>query len=337
MTTSLFAYSRKGLETAKAIAACIGGETVLFTAERLAGDGAEPIPRPSRDFFAERFASCGALIFVCSCGIAVRSVAPFVRSKTADPAVLAVDELGRFVIPLLSGHIGGANALAERIAAAIGAVAVVTTATDSNGRFSVDEWAAQNGFHLSDMGAAKAVSAAILERDVPILSDLPIAGELPPGLMRGEGETGIYVTYTTGEPFRTTLRVVPPCVSLGIGCRKGVPKEAIREAVDAVLSENGVDPHAVKTVASIDLKSGEAGLLDWCREAGLPVSFYSAEELNAARGPVSSSEFVRSVTGVDCVCERAALMGAERLIISKTARQGVTIAAALIDTEVRFG
>ena len=73
--------------------------------------------------------------------------------------------------------------------AAIGAVAVVTTATDSNGRFSVDEWAAQNGFHLSDMGAAKAVSAAILERDVPILSDLPIAGELPPGLMRGEGRT----------------------------------------------------------------------------------------------------------------------------------------------------
>ena len=337
MTTSLFAYSKKGLETAKAVAACIDGETELFTSERLAGDGAEPIPSPSRDFFAGRFASCGALIFVCSCGIAVRSVAPFIRSKKSDPAVLAIDELGRFVIPLLSGHIGGANALAQRIAAAIGAAAVVTTATDSNGRFSVDEWAARNGFYLSDMGAAKAVSAAILERDVPILSDLPIDGGLPSGLTRGEGETGIYVTYTTGEPFRTTLRVVPPCVNLGVGCRKGVSKETIREAVEAVLSENGIDPRAVRSVASIDIKSGEAGLLDWCREAGLPVSFYSSEELNAVRGPVSASEFVRSVTGVDCVCERAALMGAERLIITKTARQGVTVAAALIDTEVRFG
>jgi cobalt-precorrin 5A hydrolase len=337
MTTSLFAYSKKGLETAKTVAGCIDGETALFTSERLAGNGAMPIPSPSHDFFAERFASCGALIFVCSCGIAVRSVAPFVRSKTADPAVIAVDELGRFVIPLLSGHIGGANALAKRIAAAIGAVAVVTTATDSNGRFSVDEWAARNGFYLSDMDAAKAVSAAVLERDIPILSDLPVTGELPPGLMFGEGETGIYVTYTTAEPFRTTLRVVPPCVSLGVGCRKGVPKETIRAAVDAVLSENGVDPHALRSVASIDLKSGEAGLLDYCREAGLPVSFYSSEELNAVRGPVSASDFVRSVTGVDCVCERAALMGAEKLIINKTARQGVTVAAALIDTEVHFG
>ena len=337
MTVSLFAYSKKGVETARRIAACLEGDAEIFTAERLAGDCVMPIPSPSRDFFAERFASCDALIFVCSCGIAVRCVAPFVRSKTEDPAVLAVDELGRFVIPLLSGHIGGANALAQRIASAVGATPVITTATDANGRFSVDEWAARCGYHLSDLGAAKAVSAAILEGDVPLVSDLPVAGELPPGLKYGGGETGIYVTYTTGEPFRTTLRVVPPCVRLGIGCRKGVSKEAIRAAVESVLSENGVDPHAVRSVASIDLKSGEAGLLDYCREAGLPVTFYSSGELNAVQAVASSSEFVRSVTGVDCVCERAALVGADRLIINKTARQGVTVAAALMETEVRFG
>ncbi|MBQ2062011.1 MAG: cobalt-precorrin 5A hydrolase [Oscillospiraceae bacterium] len=337
MTASLFAYSKKGVETAKRIAACLEGETELFTAERLAGDGVRPIPKPSRDFFAGRFGSCDALVFVCSCGIAVRSVAPFVRSKTEDPAVLAVDELGRFVIPLLSGHIGGANALAERIARAIGAVPVVTTATDSNGRFSADEWAAQNGYYLSDMDAAKAVSAAILEGDVSVASDFPVAGDLPSGLTYGDGPLGVYVTFTTGAPFGTTLRLVPPCVQLGIGCRKGISKEAIGAAVETVLSENGVDPHAVRSVASIDLKSGEQGLLDYCREAGLPVSFYSSAELNAVRETVSSSEFVKSVTGVDCVCERAALTGADRLIVKKTARQGVTVAAALIHTEVRFG
>ena len=296
-----------------------------------------PIPKPSSDFFGERFASDEALIFVSSCGIAVRSIAPHIKSKTTDPAVVAIDETGRFVISLLSGHIGGANALAKRIAEAIAAVPVITTATDANGRFSVDSWAAEHGFAISDMTAAKAVSAAILEGDVPVKSDFPIKGELPAGLAFSEGDTGVYITYRTDEPFKTTLRLIPKCVVLGIGCRRGISKEAIENAVKTVLSVSGIDPRAVISAASIDLKKDEAGLLEFCREAGLPVKFYSAECLNGVQEAVSSSDFVKSVTGVDCVCERAALVKAGKLIIKKTAADGVTIAAALVNTEVSFG
>ena len=334
---TLFAYSRKGMETARRIGGALSGELRFYTAERLAGDGFLPIPKPSAPLYGEAFGASEALVFVSSCGIAVRSVAPFVKSKTTDPAVIAVDETGRFAVSLLSGHLGGANALAERIAEAIGAVPVITTATDSNGRFSVDSWAKAQGLAISDMEAAKAVSAAVLEGDVPIRSDFPVTGELPAGLRYGEGGTGVYITYRTAEPFDRTLRLIPKCVLLGIGCRRGTPKDAIASAVGAALSENGIDPRAVRSAASIDLKKDEAGLLEYCREKGVPVDCYSAAELNAVRGDFTPSEFVKSVTGVDNVCERAALIGADELIIGKTAANGVTVAAALIKTEVRFG
>ncbi len=333
---TLFAYSKKGIETARRIGERLSGELRFYTAERLACEGFLPIPKPSAPLYEEAFSASEALVFVSSCGIAVRSIAPFIKSKTTDPAVVAVDETGRFAVSLLSGHLGGANALAERIASALGAVPVITTATDSNGRFSVDSWAKMQGLAISDMGMAKAVSAAVLEGDVPIKSDFQVIGELPAGLKTGEGETGVYVSYRTAEPFKRTLRLIPKCVVLGIGCRRGTPKEAIENAVRTALSENGIDPKAVKSAASIDLKKDEEGLNEYCRENGLSISFYSAAELNAVRGDFTPSGFVKSVTGVDNVCERAALLGADELIIKKTAANGVTVAAALQKTEVRF-
>ena len=147
---------------------------------------------------------------------------------------------------------------------------------------------------------------------------------------------GILLDWKKATPFDTTLRLTPKILHLGIGCRKGTPKEAISGAVEAVLSENQIDRKAVKCCASIDLKAQEAGLLDFCREAGLPVEFYSAEQLNAVPGDFTPSAFVRSVTGVDNVCERAALLGAETLIIKKTAKDGVTVALAAEHWEVSF-
>ncbi len=337
---TLFAYSKKGIETARRIGETLSDELRFYTAERLAEGKFLPIPKPSAPLYEEAFNSSDALIFVSSCGVAVRSIAPYIKSKTSDPAVIAADETGRFVISLLSGHLGGANALSERIAESIGATPVVTTATDSNGLFSVDAWAKNNGFAISDMGIAKAVSAAILEREVPFISDFEIKGALPKGLCGGEeGDIGVYATYAdeSAEPFSKTLRLIPKCVVLGIGCRRGTPAERIKYAVDKALAYNGIDIRAVKQVCSIDLKKDEAGLCGYCREAGLPVSFYSAEELEAVKGDFTSSGFVRSVTGVDNVCERAAMKCADELIIRKTAENGVTVAAALQKTEVRFG
>ena len=338
MRAALFAYSRRGMETGRKVREALGEETVCFAPERLAGEEYAPIPKPSRDFYGEKFRESELLIFIGSCGIAVREIAPFVASKTSDPAVICLDEGGNFVISLLSGHIGGANALTRRLAEQLGATPVVTTATDVNGKFSVDTWATENGCALSDLKAAKAVSAAILERPVPLKSDFPIRGKLPPGVVAGDsGKVGICLTWGTEEPFDVTLRLIPKVLHLGIGCRKGISAQAVEEAVSQVLESYAIDRRAIARAASIDLKAQEGGLLEVCEKNHWPVTFYTAQELLAVEGSTASSAFVKSVTGVDNVCERAALAGAERLLIEKTALGGVTVALAAEHWEVDFG
>ena len=338
MKLAVFAYSRRGCETAELVLGCFpDAERRAFAPERIAAGGFAPAGRPAVEFYGGQFRWADAMVFVGACGIAVREIAPHVRDKKTDPAVLCVDELGQFVIPLLSGHIGGANALALELAAQIGAVPTVTTATDINHRFSVDAWAKRQGLIIDSMPAAKAVSAAILERDVPLRSDFPVRGSLAPGLIAGaDGEVGIAVTCGTEEPFGTTLRLIPQVLHLGLGCRRNTPKEAIAEAVETVLRQHGIDRRSIRCAASIDLKADEAGLLAFCRENGWPVTFYSAEELLRVEGDFTPSEFVRSIAGVDNVCERAAALGAERLIVRKTAQNGVTVAIAAEKYEVCF-
>ena len=148
---------------------------------------------------------------------------------------------------------------------------------------------------------------------------------------------GICVSWRQGGPFDVSLALSPKVVRLGIGCRRGAGREAIEAAVSSVLEDWDICPQAVKCVCSIDLKRDEPGLLDFCRERGWPAEFYAAGELAAVEGDFTHSDFVRAVTGVDNVCERAALLGAEKLIVRKTARDGVTVAAAVEHWEVRFG
>lgn len=340
MKLAVFAFSRRGLETAARVRAALAGpedDCPIYAPERLAGEGTVPIEPPLAAFVGPAFRQRDALIFVGACGIAVRGIAPHVRDKTTDPAVLSVDELARFVIPLLSGHIGGANALAARLAEALGAIAATTTATDINNRFSVDAWAAAQGLHIDDIKAAKAVSAAILEGPVPLCSDLPIVGELPPGVTAGEsGPVGVCVSCRQRRPFDTTLLLVPKAVRLGVGCRRGTAATDIRALVDEALEAHQIHPAAVKAVGSIDLKQDEPGLLAYCREQGWPVEFYTASRLEAVEGAFTPSDFVRRTTGVDNVCERAAALGGGELVIRKTAGRGVTVAAAIERYEVRF-
>lgn len=338
MKIAVFAYSRQGCKTARRVIEYFAGQEIqAYTMARFEEPGFGAICRPSKDFYGPIFSSVDAIVFVGSVGIAVREIAPHVRDKATDPAVISIDELGRFSVPLLSGHIGGANALALDLANALGAIPVITTATDINKKFSVDAWAARKGLVIASLSRAKAVSAAILEQDVPLKSDYPIVTNLPGGVVLADsGDVGIRISVYREGPFAKTLRLIPKILHLGIGCRKGTPVETIREAVDEVLLEHNIDQRAIKCAASIDLKAEEAGLLQYCGEQKLPVTFYTAEELKAVPGEFTPSAFVKSITGVDNVCERSALIGAEKLIVRKTALNGVTVALAAEHMEVRF-
>ena len=339
MKLAVFAYSRRGCETAGRIMKALPqAEIQAFTMEKYLVEGFRPLEKPGEAFYGRIFSQVDAMVFVSSCGIAVRQIAPHVRDKKTDPAVICVDELGKFAISLLSGHIGGANDLTLYLAEQLQAVPVVTTATDINGKFSVDAWAARNGCGISDMKAAKAISARILEKPVGLLSRFPVRTGLPSGVQEASGgDLGILLSWQEESPFTQTLRLIPPVLHLGIGCRKGIAQEAITHAVEQVLQDYRIDRRAIRCAASIDLKAQEQGLLDFCKAAGIPITFYSAQELNAVPGEFTKSQFVSSITGVDNVCERAAMLGADRLIVKKTACNGVTVAVAEENWEVYFG
>ncbi len=320
---AVLSFSDRGADTARRVKDALGGawETELYAPR---GDLKEKT--------AELFPAVDALIFVGACGIAVRAVAPYVVSKTSDPAVLVLDERGSFVISLLSGHIGGGNALTEALAAALGAVPVVTTATDVNRRFSVDAWAARQGLVIESMDLAKKYSASILKEDLPFTSDEPLEGAPPAGTFPGEtGALGFAVTVRDESPYTETLRLIPTVLHVGIGCRRGTPAEAIRAAVEDAFRENGLLLSAVAAFASIDVKADELGLLSYAEETGREIRFFSAEQLRAAPGEYSASAFVANTVGVDNVCERAAVLSAGEgagLLVRKIGRNGVTVAVA---------
>ena len=341
MRAAIFFFSRKGRETALGVAECLNDEGYsceLYAPAKYAGIGAKTINGSLRTFTGPIMkGGVDAIVFIGACGIAVRSIAPYIKSKTVDPAVICIDECKKFAISLLSGHIGGGNRLTAIIAEGVGAVPVITTATDINGRFSVDAWAAENGFKISSMEAAKRVSAAILEENVPICADVPMTGALPAGLRRGDGEIGICVSDRKSRPFKDTLFIIPRVLKVGIGCRRATPCEDIETAVREVFENSGLDFRAVKEIASVTLKSDEEGLLEFCAKHKLPLSFYTPEELMAVEGQFSASEFVKNTVGADNVCERSAVLGGNMLIVPKTARNGVTVAVAEAKWEVQFG
>ena len=338
MRLSILAFTRRGCALARRVNLTLGAEeTRMMTMEKFGEPDFEPYHPPLTEAVGPLFAWCDQLVFIGSTGMAVRGIAPWVRDKKTDPGVLVIDEGGTFVIPLLSGHIGGANALARHLAAALGAQSIVTTATDVEGKFSVDTWATEHGLHIGSMALAKAVSAAILEGPVPIRCERRLPDNLPAGLVPGDtGELGIYVGVHTEKPFVKTLCLTPKVLLLGLGCRRGTPKQAIAQAVERVLAENNLNPAALRAAASIDLKADEQGLLECCRDLNIPVAFFSAEALRAVPGEFTPSQFVSSVTGVDNVCERAAVKLGGTRIVKKTACQGVTVAVAEKDWEVSF-
>lgn len=304
------------------------------------GGTEERLAVPDIDRFAQKgFAEYDGLLFVGACGIAVRAIAPYVESKLTDPAVVVLDERGEYAVPVLSGHLGGANRLAKTLADLIAAQAVITTATDINGMFAVDVWAKEQGLSIITPKAIQAVSSAVLSgREIGFDSDFPYTGNLPAQLTEKKaGALGLCVSAKIRHPFAVTLLCVPRTVTIGIGCRKGIAEELLEQAICQRLEQENIPLAAVEQVCSIDRKKEEPAILAFCRKYRLPFCCYTADELSSVPGEFRPSAFVQKTVGVDNVCERAAILGSGgRLILSKTVENGVTIAAATRNFQLTF-
>ena len=338
---AILAFSEQGYELAEQLAealsagACEKQGPATAGAEQAGDLQCEAFrsgqPEGAMEWTAKHFLEEDALIYVGACGIAVRAIAPHVKDKTKDPAVCVMDERGMHVISVLSGHLGGANDLTRRIAKLTGADPVITTATDRNGVFAVDEWAKRQHARIQNPGKIKGVSSVLLAGGtVRIKSDWPIEGELPGGVTLTQ-EPDYDVLFTTRTGGKDVLRVIPRILVLGVGCKSGTPQEKLEEAFRAVMAKGSVYEEAFCLVTSIDRKAQEEGLLSFCKAHALPLQVYSAEELRQVRGNFSSSAFVQKITGVDNVCERSAVLGSGgKLFLKKDAGNGVTMAAAVM-------
>lgn len=283
------------------------------------------------------FGKVKALLFIGAAGIAVRAIAAHVRGKASDPAVLVLDENGAYVIPLLSGHLGGANELARYIAQTLSALPVITTATDVNGVWAVDDWARKQGLFIDNPQSIKWISARLLAGEaIPAKSLFPLADDLPAGLIIDENEYDILFTWRN-RGRKQALRLIPPVVTLGVGCKKGVSAATLAEAYQMTLAKAGCHEAAVCQVCSIDMKAQETGLLEFCAGRGLPLVCFNAAQLAALPGSYTGSEFVQKITGVDNVCERASIAGSNGVLLSsKNAGNGVAMALAIKPYTVSF-
>lgn len=296
-------------------------------------------PENLKEWCRGHFETQDAILFIGALGIAVRTIAPFIQNKKTDPAVLVMDEKAKHMISVLSGHLGGGNELTIQLSSLMGAEPVITTASDVNGKIAIDVFAKKNQLYISDMQKAKRIAAMIVaEEPVSFQCDGNIEGQVPLELTADDehAKGRVIVSACEEESDENSLLLVPQAFILGIGCKKGKTAQEIERAVLDVLNEKKLFIQAVGELASIDLKSEEKGLLDFAKKYDIKTYFYTAEELKRVPGTFEESSFVSKVTGVDNVCERAAVCHTIRenedadpkrdLIIHKVKKEGVTIA-----------
>ena len=279
--------------------------------------------RVSEDVYkwtSDNFSEGNALIFVGAIGIAVRALSGLPKDKLSDCPVLVIDDAGRFVIPVLSGHAGSANKLAEIITSLIDAIPVITTSSDVNGVFSVDTFAVENRLTIAEKAGIKKVTSRALENKKVTLS----IKDYPPR----EPVDVIVADETDAEHL---LLLKPKMYTVGLGMKKDKDPDEVEKFFLETIKQNGLDVSDIYALCTIDIKEDEPAVLNLRDKYRIPVLSFDAELLKKAPGEYTASEFVRETTGVDNVCERSAVLGAgtgSKLVLKKIAKDGMTVAIA---------
>ena len=318
MKTAVLCFSPQGTALAKK----------YFSEEDLYGkDFQRPI---KKEAFGEIFSTYERIVFIGAAGIAVRYMAPFVEDKRRDPAVVVIDPLGRYVIPLLSGHLGGANGYALELAKTMGAEAVLTTASDSLGFEAIDVFAQKENVAFDDMVAMKNVAAAMVAgREILWYSEEISLPKYPhikrvSSVEEADAEDGVVVSKRDVE-INSGLQLVPRRIHLGIGSKKGTDSEALVAFIKKTLKAYAIHPAAVAAIHTIDIKKEEPAIVYAAKELGVPLKIYTAEELARNEDRCSGSDFVKATVGVSSVSCTAAYMGGEAMIAEKICEGGFTL------------
>ncbi len=349
----IFYFTGRGESIATKVAS-LSQHSFIYSKEELIKAGG--LKKKVASLFRNNPKTGRAMVFVSATGIAVRVIAPNLKDKATDPAVVVVDDHANFAISLVSGHLGGANELALEIGRITGATPIITTATDIAGLPCIEDLSKRFSFTIEDTRKIKLYNAAILRGEKIRVVDgnkerlasmkgafAPVKDAClsSPFLFRQKVKTGpdaddlTVIVSTMIHPAGATkksLLLRPKEFVVGMGCRKGVTIKEVREAFDKTLEEYGISPLSVANFATTEIKSEEKGLLGFARQAGLEIDFIDSQGLwKASEGRVPN-KVVIDRTGLPGVAEEAALAssGAKKLWIKKRKFKRVTIAAARI-------
>lgn len=275
-----------------------------------------------------------AIVFISATGIAIRMISPYIKNKKVDPAVLVIDDQGRFIIPLLSGHLGGANELSKKITELFPkSTLVITTASDSRGFISPDLFAKDMGFYFYNEEKLTEFTSAMVEGEkIYLYSEVEINWDYPNFIRIDslenikDSEKLIYISSRKISGKYNYLQIIPKNLHLGIGCRRGVSSKLMREFVEEVFKDNKLLPEAIETISSIDLKSDEEGILELAQEYKAKTIFYRTEELQEVEYMFEISEFVRKTVGTGSVAEASCYLTSKNIIVDKKNGPSMTLA-----------
>ncbi len=348
---AIVALTRRGTETGLRLHRAFGDSTLYAPARFLPADppaDTEGYTLSVRQVLHRAFRRHSAMVCIMASGIVVRELAPVLRSKHTDPAVVVMDEQGRNAISLLSGHKGGANLLAQRIAQLLGGRAILTTASDGQRLPALDLLGERYGWQLEAGGDMTAVIAAMVNGepvgvfqdggDETWLADLPPhATRHPTGeaLIAARPNAAIIVSprILPADLRRTIARVIvyrPPVLAVGVGCNRGTPAEEIISAVTETLAQAELSPLSIVTLATIEDKADEIGLLEACRRENWRLQIFTRADIAAVKNLPNPSPWAMKALGVPGVAEPAALLAAkaDTLLVEKRKFANVTVAVA---------
>ncbi len=346
-TTAIWAITKGGFALAGKIARELSGCTLFIPS----GMGADTVGAMEFDRIGDgikaHFNRYDRHLFIMAAGIVVRTIAPQLVHKTKDPAVVVMDEKGAFAVSLVSGHIGGANEFARKVAKISNGQAVITTATDVNRVPAIDLIAVKKHLYIENPGAIKYVNMALIEKTGILLHDPYgfLEDELPAGICKivsekphlsgcingfGAGAAGIWVDDIDVDLPRSVLVLRPLILVAGIGCNRNTGMGEIDALLRTVLDQYGLSIKSLKAVASVDLKADEKGLVRLSKKLGVPFQVFSRDRLNSVKNVTTPSRVVEKHIGVKSVCEAAAILatGNGQLVVSKQKTKNVTVALA---------
>lgn len=302
----------------------------------LEGDFISPGPEGLAATVKELWPLYNGFIFIMAAGIVVRTIAPLLHDKRSDPCVVVVDAVGANAISLLSGHLGGGNKLAHQVAALTGGSPVITTASDSLGLTPVDLWAQHNHLSLSSGDYTKVSSRLVNTGTLRVFME-GCTGTLPQYFLCVDSpETADLIISHKIFPEENRAAILRPAnLVVGLGCNRGTSVEQIEHAVNEAFADHGLSQQSIDSLASIDLKNDEQGLLDFAAQSNKRLTFFTASQLNTITG-IEQSDAVFAATGAYAVAEPAALLAAQtrQLLIRKLKWKDVTLAVARKETRL---